>query len=116
MKFPQFREGLKEIRGIFQHFGQSFFITGDFEFKNLTYTYRKNESFYSDEDCNGSIDREELQKCLKKLHLDVTEGEIDDLFCACDIDENEGIQLKEFIVLLCLIYFLMDSSSASHDV
>lgn len=72
--------------------------------------------FYSDEDCNGSIDLEELQKCLKKLHLNVTEGEIDDLFCACDIDENEGIQLKEFIVLLCLIYFLMDSSSASHDV
>lgn len=88
MKFPQFREGLKEIRGIFQQF---------------------------DEDCNGSIDREELRKCLKKLHLDVTEEEIDDLFCACDIDENKGIQLNEFIVLLCLIYFLMDSSASPHD-
>lgn len=73
-------------------------------------------SLYSDEDCSGSIDREELQRCLQKLHLNVTEEEIDDLFCACDIDESEGIQLNEFTVLLCLFYFLTDSSASSHSV
>ncbi|KAJ8547087.1 hypothetical protein K7X08_010673 [Anisodus acutangulus] len=88
LKFPQFKEGLKEIKGVFEQF---------------------------DEDSNGTIDREELKKCVKKLQFHVKEEEIDDLFHSCDVDEKEGIQFSEFIVLLCLIYLLMDSSSSSDN-
>ncbi|XP_027116789.1 probable calcium-binding protein CML22 isoform X2 [Coffea arabica] len=87
MKFPQFKEGLKEIRDIFRQY---------------------------DEDNNATIEREELKKCSQELQLTIREEEIDDLFYYCDINENEGIQLNEFIVLLCLIYFLTDYSIPSH--
>lgn len=56
-----------------------------------------------DEDSNGTIDREELKKCLEELQLHLKEEEIEDLFKSCDIDGSEGIQFNEFIVLLCLI-------------
>lgn len=68
-----------------------------------------------DEDSNGTIDREELKKCLQKLQLHLTEEEVEDLFHSCDIDGSEGIQFNEFIVLLCLIYLLKEPSS-SHTV
>ncbi|PHT25993.1 putative calcium-binding protein CML22 [Capsicum baccatum] len=88
LKFPQFKEGLKEIKGVFEQF---------------------------DEDSNGTIDRDELKKCVKKLQFHVKEEEIDDLFDSCDVDEKEGIQFNEFIVLLCLLYLVMDSSSSSNN-
>uniref|UniRef100_A0A2N9G5V1 EF-hand domain-containing protein n=1 Tax=Fagus sylvatica TaxID=28930 RepID=A0A2N9G5V1_FAGSY len=84
MKFPQFRDGLKNIGVVFEQY---------------------------DEDSNGTIDREELKKCLQKLQLHLTEEEVEDLFHSCDIDGSEGIQFKEFIVLLCLIYLLKEPSS-----
>lgn len=68
-----------------------------------------------DEDSNGTIDREELKKCLQKLQLHLTEEEVEDLFHSCDIDGSEGIQFNEFIVLLCLIYLLKEPSS-NHTV
>lgn len=66
-----------------------------------------------DEDSNGTIDREELKKCLQKLQLHLTEEEVEDLFHSCDIDGSEGIQFTEFIVLLCLIYLLKEPSSSN---
>ncbi|KAI3459653.1 hypothetical protein Pfo_016316 [Paulownia fortunei] len=87
MKFPQLREGLKEIRDVFEQY---------------------------DEDSNGTIDNEELKKCLHTLEFSVRDEEIDDLFHYCDMDESEGIQFNEFIVLLCLIYLLTDYSTSSH--
>ncbi|KAM3249694.1 putative calcium-binding protein CML22 [Capsicum annuum] len=88
LKFPRFKEGLKEIKGVSEQF---------------------------DEDSNGTIDRDELKKCVKKLQFHVKEEEIDDLFDSCDLDEKEGIQFNEFIVLLCLLYLVMDSSSSSDN-
>nr|GMD80588.1 probable calcium-binding protein CML22 isoform X1 [Ipomoea batatas] len=85
LKFPHFREGLKEIRSVFEQY---------------------------DEDSNGAIDRDELKKCLQKLQFHVGEEEIDELFRSCDVDDNEKIQFHEFIVLLCLIYLLMDAPSS----
>ncbi|KAM7461832.1 hypothetical protein LguiA_029953 [Lonicera macranthoides] len=85
LRFPQFKEGLKEIRGVFEQY---------------------------DEDSNGTIDHEELKKCLNKLQLHLTEEEIDDLFDSCDMDGREGIQFNEFIVLLCLIYLLRDPTTS----
>ncbi|WMV48271.1 hypothetical protein MTR67_041656 [Solanum verrucosum] len=88
LKFPHFKEGLKEIKGVFEQF---------------------------DEDSNGTIDRDELKKCVKKLHFHVKDEEVNDLFDSCDVDEKEGIQFNEFIVLLCLLYLLIDSSSSSDN-
>ncbi|KAI3878554.1 hypothetical protein MKX03_006023 [Papaver bracteatum] len=89
LRFPKFKEGLKNIKSVFDQY---------------------------DEDSNGTIDHEELKHCLNKLQLHLTEREIEDLFQACDVDGIEGIQLNEFVVLLCLIYLLMDSSESSHSV
>ncbi|KAJ6754628.1 CALCIUM-BINDING PROTEIN CML22-RELATED [Salix purpurea] len=85
MRFPQFKEELKHIRGVFEQY---------------------------DEDGNGNIDMEELKKCLQKLQLNLKEEEVEDLFHSCDIDQSEGIQFNEFIVLLCLIYLLVEHSSS----
>ncbi|XP_077228825.1 calcium-binding EF-hand family protein [Tasmannia lanceolata] len=87
MKFPQFREGLRNIKSVFEQY---------------------------DEDSNETIDREELKKCLQKLQVHLTEKEIADLYDSCDVDGNEGIQFNEFIVLLCLIYLLMKPTSTSN--
>ncbi|KAF3685288.1 hypothetical protein FXO37_00764 [Capsicum annuum] len=46
-----------------------------------------------------TIDRDELNKCVKKLEFYVQEEEIDNLFDSCDVDEKEGIQFNKFIVL-----------------
>ncbi|OMO93022.1 Calcium-binding EF-hand [Corchorus capsularis] len=85
LRFPQFKDGLKNLRGIFEQY---------------------------DEDSNGTIDREELNKCLEKLQLHLTKEEVEDLFNSCDIDGSQGIQFNEFIVLLCLIYLLMKPSTS----
>lgn len=69
--------------------------------------------FHVDEDSNGTIDYEELKKCLQKLQLHLLEEEIKDLFHSCDMDESKGIQFNEFIVLLCLIYLLKEPSSSN---
>ncbi|XP_022716614.1 probable calcium-binding protein CML21 isoform X2 [Durio zibethinus] len=65
-----------------------------------------------DEDSNGSIDHEELKKCFHKLEVSFTEEEINDLFKACDINEDRGIKFNEFIVVLCLVYLLKDNATA----
>jgi calcium-binding protein CML len=85
LRFPQFKEGLKEIQGVFEHY---------------------------DEDSNGTIDHEELHKCLEKLQIRLTEQEIEDLFDSCDMNGREGIQFHEFIVLLCLMYLLVDPNTS----
>ncbi|KAJ9154017.1 hypothetical protein P3X46_027397 [Hevea brasiliensis] len=88
LRFPRFKEGLKNIRGVFEQY---------------------------DEDANGAIDREELKRCLQKLQLNLKEQEVEDLFHSCDIDGSQGIQFNEFIVLLCLIYLLVEHSSSPHN-
>ncbi|CAK7328458.1 unnamed protein product [Dovyalis caffra] len=85
LRFPQLKEELKRMRGVFEQY---------------------------DEDANGSIDIDELKKCLQKLQLNLKEEEVEDLFHSCDIDQSEGIQFNEFIVLLCLIYLLVEHSSS----
>ncbi|XP_043722391.1 probable calcium-binding protein CML22 [Telopea speciosissima] len=87
MRFPQFKEELRNIKSVFQQY---------------------------DEDSNGIIDREELKKCLSKLQLQLTEKEMEDLLHSCDFDGIEGMQFNQFIVLLCLIYLLTEPSTSSH--
>ncbi|MCI12038.1 putative calcium-binding protein CML21-like, partial [Trifolium medium] len=70
--------------------------------------------FTTDEDSNGAIDQEELKKCFKKLEITFSEEEIDDLFQACDINEDMGMKFNEFIVLLCVVYLLKNDPAALH--
>lgn len=70
----------------------------------------------ADEDSNGSIDHTELKNCIRKLEISFEEDEINDLFNACDINEDMGITFTEFIVLLCLVYLLKDDSSTLQKV
>ncbi|XP_010448264.1 PREDICTED: probable calcium-binding protein CML21 [Camelina sativa] len=84
LKFPKIDVGLRNCKAIFQEF---------------------------DEDSNGSIDHTELKNCIRKLEISFEEDEINDLFKACDINEDMGITFTEFIVLLCLVYLLKDDSS-----
>uniref|UniRef100_A0A2P2LYB1 Putative calcium-binding protein CML21 n=1 Tax=Rhizophora mucronata TaxID=61149 RepID=A0A2P2LYB1_RHIMU len=87
LKFPKIDESLRKCKAIFEQF---------------------------DEDSNGSIDQEELRKCFYKLEISFTEEEINDLFVACDINEDMGMKFNEFIVLLCLVFLLKDDPAALH--
>ncbi|CAD6264310.1 unnamed protein product [Miscanthus lutarioriparius] len=79
MRLPRFKEGLSDIKDIFdQH----------------------------DEDSDGTIDNEERQSFLSKLQVQMSEKEMDNLHHYCDIDSRSGIQFQEFVVLLCLMYLL----------
>ncbi|KAK7825324.1 putative calcium-binding protein cml21 [Quercus suber] len=52
---------------------------------------------------------ESLRNC--KVIFKQFEEEINDLFQACDINEDKGIDFNEFIVLLCLVYLLKDDAA-----
>ncbi|CBI39804.3 hypothetical protein VitviT2T_030061 [Vitis vinifera] len=85
LKFPKIDESLRNCKAIFQQF---------------------------DEDSNGAIDHEELKRCFLKLEISFSEEEINDLFEACDINEDMGMKFNEFIVLLCLVYLLKEDPAA----
>ncbi|TKY58500.1 calcium-binding protein CML21 [Spatholobus suberectus] len=87
LKFPKIDESLRKCKAIFEQF---------------------------DEDSNGAIDQEELKKCFSKLEISFTEEEINDLFEACDINDDMGMKFSEFVVLLCLVYLLKDDPAALH--
>lgn len=87
LKFPKIDESLRKCKAIFEQF---------------------------DEDSNGAIDQEELKKCFSKLEISFTEEEINDLFEACDINEDMVMKFSEFIVLLCVVYLLKDDPAALH--
>ncbi|KAI4338348.1 hypothetical protein L6164_016687 [Bauhinia variegata] len=88
IRFPQFKKGLKTLMGMFEQY---------------------------DVDGNGFIDQNELKICLEQLQLHLPEKEIEDIFHYCDIDESEGIQFNEFIVLLCVIYLLEQPPSTDNS-
>lgn len=85
LKFPKIVESLRKCKASFEQF---------------------------DEDKNGAIDHEELKHCFHKLEISFTDEEINDLFEACDINEDMGMKFNEFIVLLCLVYLLKDDPTA----
>ncbi|KAK6914278.1 EF-hand domain, partial [Dillenia turbinata] len=89
LKFPQYKEGLRNIRSVFDEY---------------------------DEDSNGAIDFDEFNKCLNKLQVHLTDKEAKDLYDSCDIDNRHGIQFNEFIVLLCLVYLLMEPFSSTETI
>ncbi|KAM7499061.1 hypothetical protein LguiA_023475 [Lonicera macranthoides] len=86
LKFPKIDASLRKCKASFQQF---------------------------DEDGSGAIDPEELRRCFHKLEVNFTDEEINDLFEACDINDDMGISFNEFIVLLCLVYLLKKDPAAS---
>ncbi|XP_009406355.2 probable calcium-binding protein CML22 isoform X2 [Musa acuminata AAA Group] len=89
MWFPHFKEGLQNIKNIFEKY---------------------------DEDSNGTMDHEDLKKCLRMLQIQLSEKDIDRLYHYCGMDENKGIQYHEFIVLLCFAYLLAGPDSATNNM
>nr|XP_043608391.1 probable calcium-binding protein CML21 [Erigeron canadensis] len=85
LKFPKIDESLRKCKVIFQQF---------------------------DEDRNGAIDIKELKHCFDKLQVKFTNDEINDIFKACDLNDDMGISFNEFIVLLCLVYLLKEDPAA----
>lgn len=117
LRFPQFRDGLRNLRGVFDQYGGLQLVLLFSSLRFILEFYHKFTLFsLLDEDSNGTIDREELNKCLEKLQLRLKKEEVEDLFHSCDIDGSEGIQFNEFIVLLCLIYLLIKRSSSPDNV
>ncbi|VFQ58707.1 unnamed protein product [Cuscuta campestris] len=82
LKFPKIDESLRKCKATFHDF---------------------------DKDENEAIDHKELKHCFRKLEISFSDEEIDDLFEACDINNDMGMEFHEFIVLLCLVYLLKDS-------
>ncbi|KAA8523497.1 hypothetical protein F0562_009920 [Nyssa sinensis] len=87
LKFPKIDESLRKCKAIFEQF---------------------------DEDANNAIDPEELKRCFRKLEINFSEEEVKDLFEACDINDDMGMNFNEFIVLLCLVYLLKEDPVAVH--
>lgn len=79
LKFPKIDEALEQVRGVFKKY---------------------------DEDGNGSIDLGELSGCLKELHVNLSEEEVKAYYAESDMDSSRGIELKEFIVVLALVYLV----------
>lgn len=86
LKFPRIDENLRKCKSIFEEF---------------------------DEDSNGAIDHNELKSCFEKLEVTFTEEETNDLFEACDINDSDGIQFNEFVVVLSLVYLLHEPTTPS---
>lgn len=85
LKFPKIDESLRKCKVIFEQF---------------------------DEDKSGAIDLKELKHCFDKLEVNFTNDEISDIFKACDLNDDMGIDFHEFIVLLCLVYLLKEGAAA----
>ncbi|XP_010063214.2 probable calcium-binding protein CML21 [Eucalyptus grandis] len=84
------------------------------KFPKIDKSFRKCKSIFEqfDEDSNHVIDKEELRHCFNKLEISFSDEEINDLFEACDINDDMGIKFNEFIVLLCLVHLLKDDPTA----
>ncbi|XWS09137.1 hypothetical protein CRYUN_Cryun40dG0060200 [Craigia yunnanensis] len=80
LRFPQFRDGMRNLRGVFEQYA---------------------------ENSNGTIDCEELNKCLEKLQLCLRI-----CFIPVTLTGVKGYKLNDFIILLCIVYLLMKPSTS----
>ncbi|GMH05882.1 hypothetical protein Nepgr_007722 [Nepenthes gracilis] len=85
------------------------------KFQKIDESFRKLKAIFEgfDEDKNGVIDQEELKRCFFKLEISFAEDEIIDLFRACDINNDMGMNFNEFIVLLCIVYLLKEDITSA---
>lgn len=86
MKFPKIDKTFEDVRDSFRTF---------------------------DKNGNGALELEELKECFKELQVSFTDEEIKDLYAESDMNANSGIDFKEFIVLLALVYLLASPTDQS---
>lgn len=118
MKFPKIDKSFQDVRAVFKKFGK--LQTGLL----LIDTSRMNQAHFhcsihhlkllctdrcvctADANGNGSIDLDELQLCFKELQVAFGAEEVQAFYAECDMDSSHGIDFKEFIVVLALVYLL----------
>lgn len=86
LKFPKIDESFQAVKTVFEKF---------------------------DKDGSGVMHLKELKNCLGELHVDITDKELKEFYAESDFDHDHGIDFKEFIVFLALIYFLAAPSEDS---
>ncbi|KAH7432014.1 hypothetical protein KP509_07G004700 [Ceratopteris richardii] len=79
MKFPKIDATFEKVRGTFRKF---------------------------DKDNSGTIDLEELKECFRQLKVSFTDDEVKAFHQESDMDSSKGVDFKEFIVVLALVYLL----------
>ncbi|CAM6081941.1 unnamed protein product [Calypogeia fissa] len=79
LKFPKIDEAFEAVKTVFKKF---------------------------DVDRSGTIDLGELRTCFEELQVNFTEEEVREYYEESDLDGSQGIDFKEFIVLLALVYLL----------
>ncbi|XP_073526143.1 uncharacterized protein [Phyllobates terribilis] len=86
------------------------------KFPKIDESFRKCKSIFEefDEDKNGMIDLEELKHSFSRLEVMFTNEEFIEIFNACDINDDMGINFNEFIVLLYLVYLLKGDPTFIH--
>ncbi|KAI5067310.1 hypothetical protein GOP47_0017838 [Adiantum capillus-veneris] len=67
-----------------------------------------------DKNGNGTLELEELKECFIELQVSFTDEEVKELYAESDMNANSGIDFKEFIVLLALVYLLTSPSDKSN--
>ncbi|KAL2630772.1 hypothetical protein R1flu_015458 [Riccia fluitans] len=88
LKFPKIDESFEAVRAVFKKY---------------------------DKDGSGTIDLEELKVLFQELQVDFTDEEVKSFHEASDMDSSKGIDFKEFIVLLSLVYFLGKPTGGDPD-
>ncbi|KAL3688730.1 hypothetical protein R1sor_015039 [Riccia sorocarpa] len=88
LKFPKIDESFEAVRTVFKKY---------------------------DKDGSGTIDLEELKVLFQELEVDYTDEEVKSFHEASDMDSSKGIDFKEFIVLLSLVYFLGKPADSDPD-
>ncbi|XP_010468449.1 PREDICTED: probable calcium-binding protein CML22 [Camelina sativa] len=64
---------------------------------------------HKNNDKNGTIDIEELKKCLEELQLSLSDEEVKGLYGIwCDVDGSKGIQFNEFMFKLIEVFLFLD--------
>lgn len=73
----------------------------DATFEKVRVTFRR-----FDKDGSGTIDLNELKECFRQLKVSFSDEEVKAFHQESDMDSSKGVDFKEFIVVLALVYLL----------
>ena len=68
---------------------------------------------FADKDDSGTIDLNELKECFRQLQVSFSDDEVKAFHEESDMDSSKGVDFKEFIVVLALVYLLGTSNEGS---
>jgi calcium-binding protein CML len=67
----------------------------------------------ADKDGSGTIDLNELKECFRQLQVSFSDDEVKAFHEESDMDSSKGVDFKEFIIVLALVYLLGTSKEGS---